>query len=314
MTPTTPPRSRKRFPFHIVVFLAPAVIIYTLFMVYPLIGSLGRSLYAPSAENPRVDEFVGLSNYQRLLTDPNYAPRLEGAVKNNFQFFIVHMLVQNPIGLLLAALLTSKITRYKAFFRTAIFLPTMLSFVLVGFIWGNIMLSPLWGIMDDLFRAVGLESLIRPWLGVPETALTTLSLVSVWQFIGIPMLLFSAALINIPEELIEAARVDGATAWGVFWRIKFPLILPTVGIVTILTFVGNFNAFDLIYTVQGGLAGPSFSTDIMGTFFYRTFFGFQLQAGNPAIGAAIAGVMFLIILAGVLIYLIFVQRRLLRTE
>ncbi|MBL9048455.1 MAG: sugar ABC transporter permease, partial [Tabrizicola sp.] len=171
----------------------------------------GRSLYAPSAENPRVDEFVGLNNYQRLLTDPNYAPRLEGAVKNNFQFFIVHMLVQNPIGLLLAALLTSRITRYKAFFRTAIFLPTMLSFVLVGFIWGTIMLSPLWGIVDDLFKAVGLESLIRPWLGVPETALTTLSLVSVWQFIGIPMLLFSAALINIPEELIEAARVDGAT-------------------------------------------------------------------------------------------------------
>ncbi|MFN8377561.1 MAG: sugar ABC transporter permease [Anaerolineae bacterium] len=313
MAPTTA-RSRKRFPFHIIVFLAPAVIIYSVFMVYPLIGSLGRSMYAPSAENPRVDEFVGLNNYQRLLTDQNYAPRLEGAIKNNFQFFIVHMLVQNPIGLLLAALLTSKITRFKTFFRTAIFLPTMLSFVLVGFIWGNIMLSPLWGIVDDAFKALGLESLIRPWLGVPETALTTLSLVSVWQFIGIPMLLFSAALINIPEELIEAARVDGATAWGVFWRIKFPLILPTVGIVTILTFVGNFNAFDLIYTVQGGLAGPSFSTDIMGTFFYRTFFGMQLQPGNPAMGAAVAGIMFLIILGGVLIYLIFFQRRLLRTE
>lgn len=311
---STTRHSRRKFPLHIVVFLAPAVIIYTVFMVYPLIGSLGRSLYAPSAENPRVDVFVGLNNYQRLLTDPNYAPRLEGAIRNNFQFFIVHMLVQNPIGLLLAALLTSKITRFKAFFRTAIFLPTMLSFVLVGFIWGNIMLSPLWGIVNDAFKLVGLESLIQPWLGVPETALTTLSLISVWQFIGIPMLLFSAALINIPEELLEAARVDGATAWGVFWRIKFPLILPTVGIVTILTFVGNFNAFDLIYTVQGALAGPSFATDIMGTFFYRTFFGFQLQAGNPAIGAAIAGIMFLIILAGVLIYLVFVQRRLLRTE
>ncbi len=313
MATTTGPR-RRRFPFHIIVFLAPAVIIYTVFMVYPLIGSLGRSLYAPSAENPRVDVYVGLDNYQKLLTDQNYAPRLEGAVKNNFQFFIVHMLVQNPIGLLLAALLTSRITRYKTFFRTAIFLPTMLSFVLVGFIWGNIMLSPLWGIVDDFFKAVGLESLIRPWLGVPDTALTTLSLISVWQFIGIPMLLFSAALIGIPEELIEAARVDGATAWGVFWRIKFPLILPTVGIVTILTFVGNFNAFDLIYTVQGGLAGPSFSTDIMGTFFYRTFFGMQLQAGNPAMGAAVAGIMFLIILGGVLIYLVLFQRRLLRTE
>ncbi|MCS7070519.1 MAG: hypothetical protein NZM00_03375, partial [Anaerolinea sp.] len=90
--------------------------------------------------------------------------------------------------------------------------------------------------------------------------------------------------------------------------------LPTVGIVTILTFVGNFNAFDLIYTVQGGLAGPNFSTDILGTFFYRTFFGFQLQPGNPTMGATIAGVMFLIILTGVLLYLFGFQRRIVRVE
>lgn len=305
---------RKRFPTHIVVFLAPAVIIYTLFMIYPLIDSLRLSLYSPTVENPQVEEFVGFRNYQTLLTDPNYAPRLQGAVKNNFIFFAVHMLVQNPVGLLLATLLTSQITRYRSIFRTAIFLPTMLSFVLVGFIWGNIILSPLWGIADDFFRLIGLGDLIQPWLGKPETALITLSLISVWQFIGIPMMLFSAALIGINDELIEAARVDGATAWGVFWYIKFPLILPTVGIVTILTFVGNFNAFDLIYTVQGGLAGPNFATDILGTFFYRTFFGFQLQSGNPTMGATIAGVMFLIILTGVLIYLLGFQRRLTRVE
>lgn len=306
--------TRKRFPTHIVVFLAPAVIIYTVFMIYPLIDSLRLSLYAPSAENPQVEEFVGFKNYETLFTDPNYAPRLQGAVKNNFIFFAVHMLVQNPVGLLLATLLTSQLTRWRGVFRTALFLPTMLSFVLVGFIWGNIILSPLWGIADDFFRTIGLGDLIQPWLGKPETALITLSLVSVWQFIGIPMMLFSAALIGISDELIEAARVDGATAWGVFWYIKFPLILPTVGIVTILTFVGNFNAFDLIYTVQGGLAGPNFATDILGTFFYRTFFGFQLQAGNPTMGATIAGVMFLIILTGVLVYLVGFQRRLTRVE
>ncbi len=306
--------TRKRFPTHIIVFLAPAVIIYTVFMIYPLIDSLRLSMYAPTAENPQVEEFVGFRNYETLFTDPNYAPRLQGAVKNNFIFFAVHMLVQNPVGLLLATLLTSQLTRWRAVFRTALFMPTMLSFVLVGFIWGNIILSPLWGIADDFFRTIGLGDLIQPWLGKPETALITLSLVSVWQFIGIPMMLFSAALIGISDELIEAARVDGATAWGVFWYIKFPLILPTVGIVTILTFVGNFNAFDLIYTVQGGLAGPNFSTDILGTFFYRTFFGFQLQAGNPTMGATIAGVMFLIILTGVLVYLVGFQRRLTRVE
>lgn len=123
------------------------------------------------------------------------------------------------------------------------------------------------------------------------------------------MILFFAALISIPEELMEAARVDGASGWQTFWRIKFPLILPAVGIVAILTFVGNFNAFDLIYTMKGANAGPDFATDIMGTFFYRTFFGQQLQLGNPTMGATVAAMMFLIILTGVVIYIFLWQRR-----
>lgn len=306
-------RSQKPFPIHIIVFLAPAFLIYSIFMIYPLVDSLRLGLFAPDDNNPKQEIFVGLDNYKTLLTDDLWAPRLEGAVKNNILFFLIHMFVQNPVGLLLAALLSSTFVKGRAVYRTLIFTPTILSVVLIGFIW-RLILSPLWGIGDDIMTKVGLEEYIRPWLGEEGTALPTLALISVWQFVGIPMMLFLAALISIPDELIEAARVDGATAWGVFWRIKFPLILPTVGIVAILTFVGNFNAFDLIYTTQGGLAGPDFSTDILGTFFYRTFFGFQLQSGNPTMGAAIAGVMFMIILAGVLIYLFGYQRRIVQVE
>ncbi len=89
-------------------------------------------------------------------------------------------------------------------------------------------------------------------------------------------------------------------------------MLPTIGLVSILTFVGNFNAFDLIYSVKGALAGPNFASDILGTFFYRTFFGNQLQLGNPTMGAAVATVMFFIVLAGVCLYLFVVQRRMRR--
>ena len=96
------------------------------------------------------------------------------------------------------------------------------------------------------------------------------------------------------------------------WHIKLPLVLPTIGLVSVLTFVGNFNAFDLIYSVKGALAGPNFASDILGTFFYRTFFGNQLQLGNPTMGAAVATVMFFIILVGVCLYLFIVQRRLRR--
>ena len=137
------------------------------------------------------------------------------------------------------------------------FLPTMLSVVIVGFSW-NLILSPLWGVAAGALKAVGLGSLFAPWLGLESSALITLSLISVWQFVGIPMMLIYAALLNIPEELIDAARVDGLGHFRIFLHIKLPLVLPTIGLVSVLTFVANFNAFDLIYSVKGALAGPEF--------------------------------------------------------
>jgi len=298
------PSHKTPFPWHIVVFLAPAVIIYTLFMIIPLLDSLRLSFFT-TIDNKEV--FNGIQNYITLFTDSNYAPRFWGALKNNLVFFAINMIVQNPIGLLLASLLATN-GRMRNFYRTVLFMPTVLSVVIIGFIW-QLILNPLWGVTSGMMKAIGIGFLFKPWLGLPESALTVVSLISVWQFIGIPMILFYTALIGIPEELMEAARVDGATGWQAFWRIKFPLILPTVGIVTILTFVGNFNAFDLIYTMKGALAGPEFSTDIMGTLFYRTFFGQQLQLGNPTMGATVAAMMFLIILTGVLLYMFAWQRR-----
>ncbi|HLE26599.1 MAG TPA: sugar ABC transporter permease [Anaerolineales bacterium] len=300
----TSPDTRRPFPTHILVFFIPAAAVYTVFMVYPLLDSVRLSFFAESGNS---EAFAGLRNYATLLANPLWAPRFWGALRNNFLFFAVHMLVQNPVALLLAALLAAG-GRARAVYRTLIFMPTVLSVVIIGFIW-QLILNPLWGIAEGMLKAVRLGFLFQPWLGQQSTALATLSLISVWQFVGIPMILFYTALIGIPEELSEAARVDGATGWDIFWRVKFPLLLPTVGVVTILTFVGNFNAFDLIFTIKGGLAGPEFASDIMGTLFYRTFFGFQLQLGNPTMGATVATAMFLIILSGVLLYMFLWQRR-----
>ncbi|MEB0165455.1 sugar ABC transporter permease, partial [Glaciimonas sp. CA11.2] len=130
-------------------------------------------------------------------------------------------------------------------YRTLIFLPTLLSVVIIGFIW-QLILSPLWGVGEKLMGFVGMANFFAPWLGQQSTALITLALISVWQYIGIPMMLIYAALLAVPEEVLEAAYVEGAGSWRIFWQIKLPLILPTLGLVTILTFVANFNAFDLI--------------------------------------------------------------------
>ena len=298
---------RKPFPWHITVFLAPAALIYTVFMIYPMIASLDFSLYQTVEGGKQV--FVGLGNYIRLLTDPLWSHSFWNAFRNNVVFFLIHMTLQNPIGLLLAALLATNI-RGAWIYRTIIFTPTIISVVLIGFAW-KLILSPAWGIWFPLLDKLGLgnNDIAIALLGNEQSALITLAMISVWQNIGIPMMLFLAALIRIPTELIEAAQVDGASGWRIFWKIQFPLIIPTVGIVAILTFIGNFNAFDLIYATQKALAGPNFSTDIMGTFFYRTFFGIELRPGDPNMGATVAGMMLLIILVGVIIYLYGWQRR-----
>ncbi|MEM9105964.1 MAG: sugar ABC transporter permease [Pseudomonadota bacterium] len=302
--------SKPRFRWHIVVFLAPAVFVYTAVMIFPLFNTLRLALYS-KIEQERV--FVGLQNFTKLFGDPIWADQFWNALGNNFWFFLIHMLVQNPIGLALAAMLSHPRLRFAAFYRSAIFIPTILSFVIVGFAW-KLILSPIWGIAPSMLDAVGLKSLYAPWLGKEEYALTTLSLFSVWQFIGIPMMLIYAALLSIPEDILEAGEIDGITGMSAFWKIKLPLILPSIGIISILTFVGNFNAFDLIYAAQGALAGPDFSTDILGTFLYRTFFGFQLQLGDPYMGSAIASAMFGIILVGVCIYLFGIQTRMRRYQ
>ena len=301
---------RRPVRWHIAVFLAPAVLIYTAVMILPLIETLRLSLF--NVQDGQ-SIFVGFDNFKVLFGDDRWSVSFWNALRNNLVFFLIHMVVQNPIGIALAALLSLPVLRLRGFYRTAIFLPTILSFVIVGFIW-KLILSPIWGVAPFLMDLVWMKSFFGPWLGKPASALITVSLVSVWQNIGIPMMLIYAALLSIPDEVIEAAECDGVTGWSQFFKIKLPLILPTIGIVSILTFVGNFNAFDLVYTMQGALAGPDGSTDILGTFLYRTFFGFQLQVGDRSMGATIATVMFLIILAGVSLYLFVIQRRIRRYQ
>src|SRR5918997_6477524 len=151
-----------------------------------------------------------------LLTDLNWSGQFWNAFTNNLIFFVIHMVVQNGIGLGLAMLLSLPRLTGGSVYRTLLFLPTMLSVVIIGFIW-QLMLNPLWGIAESLLGAVGLKHLFGPWLGQESTALLTVSLISVWQFVGIPMMLIYAALLNIPDDLIDAATVDGANQWHVFW-------------------------------------------------------------------------------------------------
>jgi len=277
------------------LFVLPALIVYTAFAVYPLLSSVVLSFFDSDAG---ANVFVGVENYVFLFTDPWQSERFWNALGNSVEFFLIHLLVELPIGLLMAALLTSaRIRRSVGVYRTLLFIPATLSVVIVGFIW-RLIINPLWGLVEF------------PLLGNELTALPTISLMSVWQWLGIPMVFLYTALLAIPNDVVEAGRIDGANGWQVFWRIKFPLIAPQFGLIVVLTYIWTFNGFDIVYALNGSAPGPNYSTDILGTFFYRTFFGSSGQVANLDLGATVASVIFFIILVTTAAYFWVLQRRL----
>ncbi|HOA22427.1 MAG TPA: sugar ABC transporter permease [Aggregatilineales bacterium] len=298
-------QTRRRLTW--VIFMLPAIAVYVAFMAFPLFNSMRLSLYTGQGLTP--ERFVGFDNYVRLFTNPLWRDAWLNAFGNTWVFFAVHMLVQNTLGLLFAVLLTQNI-RGRSIYQVIIFAPVTLSTLVIGFLW-RLLLNPQWGAVNYTLEAIGLESLTRPWLGDPSIALIVISLVSCWQWVGLPTMMFMAGLLGIPDEVIEAAYVDGASSWQTFWRIKFPLLLPVIGIVAVLTFVNNFNAFDIIFAMAGSRGEPGYSTDILGTFFYRTAIAGEHPVARPdmGMGAAVATITFLVLMVGVSLWLFFSRRR-----
>lgn len=218
------------------------------------------------------------------------------------------MVVQNLLALLIAALL-SKGLRFFGWIQTVLFIPVTMSIVLVGYIW-TLILNPNWGALNKLLDGIGLYSWAIAWLGSEKTALFAVSIVNAWQFIGLAIMLFVAGFQNIPDDLYEAADMDGASGYKKFIHISVPQLVPVIGIVTILTLVGNFSAFELIYAMEGTLAGPNYATDVLGTYFYRTAFSsLSGMIPDPGLGAAISTVTFIIVFCLVCIWLYFTQWR-----
>jgi raffinose/stachyose/melibiose transport system permease protein len=284
-----PRRRARRWPL-LLTFLLPALLLYTVFIVYPLVSALEYSFYGWSGT--KQNGFAGLSNFRDLFTKYPLSEDVWRALAHNCIFFVGTMLIQTTAGLLLAVLL-HRSRRGKRFLQTAYVLPHLVSPIVAGYLW-SMMLNPQFGAVNAALRGIGLGSLAQPWRGDPHLALPVAIFVNAWQWVGFPMLLFAAALAGIPEEYHEAARVDGASAWQSFRRVTFPLLTPVLGIVTVLTFIGNFNILDLIYALQGSKGNPAFSTDVLGLLFYRT--AFENPDAN-AIGqsSALAVCMFILI-------------------
>ena len=285
------------------VFVLPALILFAVFILYPLLTALSYSFF--NWTGIVRGDFSALSNYETLFTKLPYRDQVPNAFMHNVLLFGGAMLFQNTIGLGLATLL-HRIRRFKRFFQTMFTLPYLVSPLVVGYLW-SLMLSPLFGPVNTILRAIGLDALAQPWLGNPTTAIWVVVFVTAWQWVGFPVLLYGAALGGIPQEIDEAASLDGASPWQRFRDVTFPLLIPAIGTVSVLTFIGAMEAFAIPYALGGSMGSPAGATDVLSLLFYRTAFE---SGSSNAIGtsSAIATLLFLFIF-GVSILITWFMRR-----
>ena len=292
--------------FYWMRYVIPALVFYVVFMAYPMLDSIRLSLYSGTAGER---EFVGFANYVRLFTDEVVSTRFWNAFGNNWIFFAYHMILQNALGILFAAILTNRTMKGRKFYQTLIFIPCTVAVLVTGYLF-KIMMNPQWS--KAPLEAAGLGFLVHSpqgWLGDRATALSAVSLVSVWQWVGIPTMMFVAAFQSIDDDLLEAASIEGASPWQQFIRIRVPLIIPVIGMVAILTFVANFNAFDVVFAMETPNGAPDYATDLIGTLFYRYGVAGQHPVGipEPGLGSAISTTIFAMLLCGVVPVLVKTQ-------
>ena len=276
--------------FWITAFVLPGIAIVATFILLPLFISLFNSFF--DWKQLIRSNFIGLTNFKKIFFEFPYKERFFNAIGNNVRWLLVTLLIQNSLGMLFGYVLSRRI-HWHDFFKRVFFIPVLFSLVAVGFLWG-LYLKPN-GLVNEFLKLVGLGGLVNPWLGDPKTATYTIILVNIWRWVGFPSLVFLAAVDAVPLDCIEAAYLDGVGEWRLFRSVVLPLIVPAITVITVLTIIGSLNVFEQVYVMAGLDGGPYFSTDTIGTLFYRTAFG-SVDSGNPAIGIGSA--------IGVVIYLL----------
>jgi multiple sugar transport system permease protein/raffinose/stachyose/melibiose transport system permease protein len=261
---------------------------FAIFVLWPLAQSMWYSL---TKWNGLSDpEFIGLDNFSRALSDPNFIRAFE----NTAVWLIVAVTVPTIAGLLLAVLLDRPL-RGSRLYKSAFYLPITLSLVVVGQVWTWIY-QPDWGLINSVLEAVGLDDMTRAWLGDPQTALIAVIVAWSWQQTALALILYLAALTTVPRDLLEAASIDGANARQQFLRIIVPLLRPASVVVITLAVINTLKGFDIVFVLTKG--GPFHMSSNLAMFMYEeTFFKYRL-----GYGAAIATALFALAIIVVIIY------------
>jgi raffinose/stachyose/melibiose transport system permease protein len=245
-------------------FLLPSLLLFLFTVLLPILWSSVYSLF--SWDGISDFKFVGLQNYSNLLFNDD---TFWQCFRNNIFYVVINTVFQIITGLLIAILLT-KLRRGTSIFQTLFFTPTVISSVAISQLFQNVLSVEPVGLLNYLLQSIGLGDHAQAWLSNPDTALISVSLIESYRFIGIYMIIFYTALISIPQEYLEAAKLDGAVDIKLFWYIKYPLIKGVIAVAIVMVVNGTLKGFDIPYILTNG--GPGRFTELIATYMYKTAF------------------------------------------
>ena len=278
----TPKKTRT-----IILFLLPAMLLYCSFVVFSISRVIYYSFFKWNGLN--IPQFVGISNYGRLVTDPT----MLAAFKNNLIAIFMALVIQIGVALILTIRLSN--CKFGArFFRTIYFIPAVISAVAVAMMFGQIM-NPDYGLINTILRLIGLKTLVRPWLSNSTTAIYAALLPQTLQYIGWNVIILVAGIYNIPDSLYEAACLDGVSNFQKTWYITLPLLWEVIQICIISAITGSLQGFTHVMVLTGG--GPNNATELIGLLMYhRTFQWLQFGYGSSiSVGIFVVGLLFSVV-------------------
>ncbi|MEI1422858.1 sugar ABC transporter permease [Bacillus cabrialesii] len=266
------------------LFLVPALV-FLLFVYIPIFENVFLSLFQWSSFSPE-KTFIGLKNYVELFHDPVFYQ----ALTNNVLYAVISIICQVFGGLILAAVLEDKLVRkWSPFFRTVFFLPVVISMTVIALLF-DFIYNPETGLLNQLLQAVGLDQLTRAWLGEDSTAMLSVIFVSQWQSVGYIAMLYIVSIQKIPDELYEAARLDGAGKIQQFFHITVPQTKEMSFVAVVMTLTGAFTVFNEPYILTGG--GPGNASEVLSTFLYKSAFTKDMMGYASAIATVVLIITF----------------------
>ncbi|MGW5555853.1 carbohydrate ABC transporter permease [Micromonospora sp. NPDC003944] len=287
----------RRKWYEIIGLTTPAIVIYVMFVLVPMGFAVYYSLFRWRGVGPPT-EFVGLRNYTLAFQDPIFLD----ALRNNAIIVFGSLLIQGPIALGVALLLNRRF-RGRAVFRLLVFVPYVLAEVTVGIMWKLLLTGD--GTVDALLRALGMGGLVQAWLADLDVVIWTLLAVLTWKYVGFAIILLLAGLSNVPDELTEAAAIDGASWWQIQRHVTIPLLGPTIRIWMFLSMIGSLQIFDMIWVtsvpaVRSLGASATMATYMVDNGFFARLWGY---------GNAVAVILFVISFVAALLFQRFLLRR-----